>query len=469
MEKEIVIGKYTLESLTRGMYSNPLDLYREYIQNAVDSIDNAKEIYKEVEYYISIEIDELEGSIAIKDNGTGISQKNAGKILVDIGNSEKDKKKARGFRGIGRLAGLGYSDELSFVTSCEGEAVKTIVHFNTKLLKRLLYEEDKNIISVDDVMQEIVEICEEVEEKEKHYFKVLLEGIEIKEKLLDAKIVENYLVQCAPLPYDREFVWGDVIKKKFQSSGYIIPEYKIVLNGKKLYKPYHNTFICDRVKRREETVHDVDVLPFYREDKLTGILWYGVTGYCGTILDNTIKGIRIRQGNILIGDKTTCNKLFKEERFNGWLMGEFYIIDPEMIVNARRDYFEENEAHYDFSENFLMWSTKIIKEIKKISYSKYLLDKQYDDFENKNLRKEKIHSECDLIKKEENEEITILDKFSWLINDKEERKTKYLALNMKDNLTLVEKKTLEKTFDIIIGEYTRKDAEKIINIIINKI
>ena len=211
------------------------------------------------------------------------------------------------------------------------------------------------------------------------------------------------------------------------------------------------------------------MIPFYREDKLTGVLWYGVTGYCGTILDNTIKGIRIRQGNILIGDKTTCNKLFKEERFNGWLMGEFYIIDPEMIVNARRDYFEENEAHYDFSENFLMWSTKIIKEIKKISYSKYLSDKKCDDFENKNLRKEKIHSECDLIKKEENEEVTILDKFSWLINDKEERKTKYLALNMKDNLTLVEKKTLEKTFDIIIGEYNRKDAEKIINIIINKI
>ena len=42
MEKEIIIGKYTLESLTNGMYSNPLDLYREYIQNAVDSIDSAR-------------------------------------------------------------------------------------------------------------------------------------------------------------------------------------------------------------------------------------------------------------------------------------------------------------------------------------------------------------------------------------------------------------------------------------------
>ena len=38
---EIVIGKFTLESLTNGMYSSPLDLYREYVQNSVDSIDDA--------------------------------------------------------------------------------------------------------------------------------------------------------------------------------------------------------------------------------------------------------------------------------------------------------------------------------------------------------------------------------------------------------------------------------------------
>ena len=43
MKRELIIGKYTLESLTNGMYSSPLDMYREYIQNAVDSIDIAIE------------------------------------------------------------------------------------------------------------------------------------------------------------------------------------------------------------------------------------------------------------------------------------------------------------------------------------------------------------------------------------------------------------------------------------------
>ena len=41
MKRELIIGKYTLESLTNGMYTSPLDMYREYIQNAVDSFDEA--------------------------------------------------------------------------------------------------------------------------------------------------------------------------------------------------------------------------------------------------------------------------------------------------------------------------------------------------------------------------------------------------------------------------------------------
>lgn len=47
---EITIGKFTLETLTSGMYDRPKDLFREYIQNAVDSIDvavkNNAKIYK---------------------------------------------------------------------------------------------------------------------------------------------------------------------------------------------------------------------------------------------------------------------------------------------------------------------------------------------------------------------------------------------------------------------------------------
>ena len=124
-----VIGKYTIETLTDGMYATPLDLYREYIQNAVDSIDEARrDLRVKNDYSISIIVDNERNQITINDDGTGIKQVDAVSKLVDIGNSRKCRETARGFRGIGRLAGLGYCDKLVFTTSYieEDGIVKTL-------------------------------------------------------------------------------------------------------------------------------------------------------------------------------------------------------------------------------------------------------------------------------------------------------------------------------------------------------
>ena len=93
MKHEFVVGKYTLESLTNGMYSSPLDLYREYIQNAVDSIDDAVRngLVDKKNSRIDISVNTETASISIKDNGCGICKENAERLLVDIGNSKKSR------------------------------------------------------------------------------------------------------------------------------------------------------------------------------------------------------------------------------------------------------------------------------------------------------------------------------------------------------------------------------------------
>ena len=75
---EIEIGKFTLESLTTGMYNNPEIVYREYIQNAVDSFDNAvsKKLMKLDDCRIEIIVDADRQEISIKDNGTTVSKLN---------------------------------------------------------------------------------------------------------------------------------------------------------------------------------------------------------------------------------------------------------------------------------------------------------------------------------------------------------------------------------------------------------
>ena len=120
----VEVGKFTLESLTTGMYSDPRIVYREYIQNSVDSIENAVAdgILTDEEAQIKVLVDAENGCISIIDNGKGISSANAANVLLSIGKSTKRQEANRGFRGIGRLGGLSYCARLTFITSAAGEA-----------------------------------------------------------------------------------------------------------------------------------------------------------------------------------------------------------------------------------------------------------------------------------------------------------------------------------------------------------
>ena len=44
------IGKFVIDSLTRSMYEDSRCIYREYIQNAADQIDLAREIHRNRRY-----------------------------------------------------------------------------------------------------------------------------------------------------------------------------------------------------------------------------------------------------------------------------------------------------------------------------------------------------------------------------------------------------------------------------------
>ena len=96
--------------VTSGMYDEPLMVYREYVQNSVDSIDGAVEQgnLSANEGLISISVSGRERSVCIEDNGTGVSQSVAPKILLDLGCSPRNSRQ-RGFRGIGRLGGLAFA------------------------------------------------------------------------------------------------------------------------------------------------------------------------------------------------------------------------------------------------------------------------------------------------------------------------------------------------------------------------
>ena len=354
MEAEVQVGKYTLESLTTGMYSDPKIVYREYIQNSVDSLENAvrQGIIEQSSMRIDIIVSEENSRISIRDNGTGIKSSETQATLMNVGNSKKRNANNRGFRGIGRLGGMSYCDTLIFSTSYEGENCKTIVTFDCKTLKKLLVPGQYEDLSLSDVLGKITTIEVQPEKTEKHYFVVEMENVSGSSDLLNIDAAKSYISQVAPLPYQtRHFIYISQLKEYLKDHGYDLEEFPIFVGEEEtdlepVYKPNKSRFRADRNKKTVDEISSMAYFDVTIDGELYALGWYGNCGWYGFLSDREISGFRVRKGNILIGDSKTLNGIFKESRFNGWTQGEIFIVTDKLVPNARRDDFEQNEAYY---------------------------------------------------------------------------------------------------------------------------
>ena len=131
--KRPIIGSFVLETLTLGMYGEPRHTLREYVQNSFDAI-RAAERTKLLSVRGRVEIVVEAERLIIRDNGVGVPSEQAWATLTSVGASKKDRQRDAGFRGIGRLAGMAYCDELIFRTTFADETVLTTVRFDCKKL-----------------------------------------------------------------------------------------------------------------------------------------------------------------------------------------------------------------------------------------------------------------------------------------------------------------------------------------------
>ena len=353
VDEAVQVGKYTLESLTTGMYSDPKIVYREYIQNSVDSLENALAIglIERQSMRIDIIVDAENSCISIRDNGTGISNAESRATLMNVGNSKKRNSSNRGFRGIGRLGGMSYCDTLVFSTSAENEKVKTVVTFDCKRLRQLLIPGQYEDLSLSAVLEQITTIEILPEKAEKHYFVVEMKDVSSFSDLLDIDGVKSYIAQVAPLPYQsRHFIYISQLKSFLSDNGYSVEEFPIFVGEDEsdlepVYKPNKSRFHSDRNKKTVDEITSMTYFDVRGGDELYALGWYGNCGWYGFLSDKELCGIRVRKGNILIGDSKTMNGIFREARFNGWTQGEIFILTDKLVPNARRDDFEQNDAY----------------------------------------------------------------------------------------------------------------------------
>jgi molecular chaperone HtpG len=348
--QKTIIGKDVIESLTLGMYEDSRFIYREYIQNAADQIDKAVHsdlLPSKDAGGIWINIDQAKRKIVIEDNATGIKADEVIKILRNIAQSPKRRGVDKGFRGIGRLGGLGYCDKLTFETSYIGENVKSKMMWDAKELKNIINNRSKKEEAAD-VIDNVTDFITEEEVPDKRYFKVTLENV-TNDTLLDKHAIREYLQMVAPVPFHPRFIFKTLIHKELEKNNLSIDEYKMYVNTDQIFKAY-TTSIYEGDERNKKKIDEVSDIQFFKfetpsnECLLWG--WYGISNFVKQIPErgNLARGFRLRSGNIQIGSEYCLVKLHKEQRGNFYFFGEVHAFHKDLIPNARRDYFLENET-----------------------------------------------------------------------------------------------------------------------------
>jgi len=346
-----VIGKDVIESLTIGMYDDSRFIYREYIQNAADQIDKARQqgLVEDGEIHISIEPEKK--IISIEDDATGIEESKVVEILKNIAQSTKQRGVDKGFRGIGRLGGLGYCEKLVFETSFKGEPVKSIMTWDALKLKSIINNRNQKE-EASAVIDAVTSLEKAKEKPEAHYFKVTLVGVTNKD-LLDVKEIRSYLSMVAPVPFSNKFLYAKKIYAELEKEGIKIDEYKTFVNADQLFKGY-NSYIYEGTDstNRKKIGEVIDVLFFKEYDKEKNKLfwgWYGITEKNQSLNQiNYSRGFRLRKSNIQIGNEDTLTRFHRDRRFQFYFFGEVYGLHPDLIPNARRDNFSETDTYYDF-------------------------------------------------------------------------------------------------------------------------
>lgn len=360
MSVAVEVGKFTLESLTTGMYEQPLIVYREYLQNAADALEEAlrQKILAERDMNVTISIDSVERVIEVFDNGVGIDSKQAGAVLLSIGSSQKTHTVSRGFRGIGRLGGISYCDRLEFETTAFDDSFGTRVVFDCSKLKALMLPGESTSISMQEVVSQSSSLETFDAAPEDHYFIVRMVGVDERTKLLDEDSVSNYLSQTAPVAYSPYFsMLSSHIYAFLQSYNVTLTEFPVLISydggrPKSLSKAFQRHYTAGRGKDADqEAIYEIEPFVVSGDNKeLIALGWYAKGGWLGTLKDDSIRGLRLRKGNIQIGDEHTLDSIFKQSRFNGWAQGEVFVISDELIPNARRDNFEQNTAYFNLIE-----------------------------------------------------------------------------------------------------------------------
>lgn len=385
-------GSYVLETLTVGMYGESKNAIREYIQNAFDSIQKARreKLLRSDQGLIEVTIGTDKNSLSIRDNGSGIRATQAEVVLTSIGASSKDHRRDAGFRGIGRLSGIGFSDTVRFTTKAKGEEILSVIAYDAKLMRDLMSPSSEEApLSAEDVLQRCITVETQPSANEAdHFFEVYLEGWnDAPIECIESLPLRAFISQVAPVPFAPEFAQGKELLVHAGAARMKIDHVGITIfdgdeEGVQVTKAYRDVM---PTTKGEAEVECKPISP-------GGQNWWGWIAHkdiSASFDEDEVAGIRVRVKNIQIDGKEVFRDIFRlnakgDGRFQEYFAGEIHVEPGFLVPNARRDGFEEDENLKTFRRELKAVAKTLVQEVRGTSdQEKFKLDKLNADVSEK--------------------------------------------------------------------------------------
>lgn len=361
--EEILLGVDIVELVSSSMYVEPLTAYREYVQNSADAIDDARAegLLTNSHGRIDIVVDPATRTARIRDNGIGLRGAEFLRRLTAFGGSDKRGTAHRGFRGVGRLAAVGYCQELIFRSRTAADEPVHELRWDCRLLKSLLRSRDYKGSLSDAVRSATSHRTRRAQDHLARFFEVELRGVLRlgKDDLVNESAIRNYLGQVAPVPFAPSFRFREQLDE-FLGDLPSRADLHIFVNGVGPVYRLHGEAVSMRQGLISKVTEPVLLSIPGVDGGVAAKGWVLHHEYLGAIpRDLGVRGLRLRSGNIQVGDDAVLDQTFAEPRFNAWAVGEFHILDTRIVPNGRRDQYEHS-VHFT---NVLNQISPVAREI----------------------------------------------------------------------------------------------------------
>lgn len=347
------IGAEIISILTRGMYPDPRDALREYVQNGIDAGAN----------HMSIKI--RGDAIVVEDDGSGMDVDTMRKA-VRVGISDKAPNIDVGFRGIGIYSAFHLCDRLHIFSSSKSSRPGHSVIFNFKEMRDILERQQAirlrrplpgdKMIDLQKLLQEHIEL-RPLNKMEFPRVGTRVEMIDLEpnffKSLSKFKEVAEYLQQVVPLHFNkREFKWGKVIEgevsricKEHKSEFRVIDlTLQVNMQIEKLYRPY-----------TDKDFEKQALQPLFRELKTSGhffgVAWGCLNSARKKIKNKELRGFLVNKQGFAVGRRTNIVKYFGRATFFDRYIGEIVVTNPKLLPNAARTDFEVSALRIFFYES----------------------------------------------------------------------------------------------------------------------